>query len=345
MPKKQHKFIALLVAILVILLMTSPVMAIANPNAIDFGTGTIPLYKVFENVLETGDMLFVAEQYVHYVAEPSDYTASEAFLFEVLDVAGVVTLLSTPLNEYENKPISIYQTASEVVDLGLVSGTAYVLRITGNPIIFGAPAGNTVTAALAASDYVDQLLGVDGGDATANPLRNFLILMAENIEANDSPAAGYEYIEPIQGIRYLTIIGGDIFIQGIPALGTMCPILFQTSLTVMTSDAPESTGTYALTLTPLQKWGATTANGLTQLGNYLGISQALAGSVVLFAIVIAFAVYIYMKTQSGIAALLLVAACPFFGAFMGLMPIALAFIFTIVIIVLMGYFFFSRGAL
>ncbi len=341
----RKKIIALLIAILVILLMASPVFAIVNPNAIAFGTGTTPLYRVFYNVQETGDMLFVAEQYVHYVVEPVDYTASEAFLFEVLDVDGTTTLLSTPLNEWENKPVSIYQTAAQVTTLGLVSGTAYFIRIVGNPLVFPTTAGNNVTAGLAASDYFDQSLGVDEGIAEDNLLRNFLLAMAENIEDNDAPAPGAEYIEPIQGIRYLTTDGGDIFIQGIPALGTMCPILFTSSLTVLAGDAPESTGTYALTMTPLAKWGATTANGLTQLGIYLGISQALAGSVVLFIITIAFAVYIYMKTQSGIAALLLVAAMPFMGAFMGLMPIALAFIFAIVVIVLMGYFFFSRGAL
>ena len=340
----RRKFLALLIAISVILFMASPVFAIANPDTITFGTGTVPLYRVFENAVETGDMLFVAEQDIHYAVEPTE-TASEAFLFEVLDTDGTTTLLSTPVNEYQNKPISIYQTAAQVTALGLVSGGAYFIRLTGNPLLFADPTGNTVTAGLTPSDYIDQLLGADGGIAEDNLLRNFLIMMAENIEEHDAPPAGSEYIENIQGIRYLTTTGGDIFIQGIPALGTMCPILFQSSLTVLPGDAPESTGTYALTMTPLAKWGATTANGLTSLGIYLGISQALAGSVILFSLTIGFAVYIYKRTQSGIAALLLIAAMPFMGAFMGLMPIALAFIFAIVVIVLMGYFFFSRGAL
>ena len=344
--KKPNRFYYIVILILLgVFLIASPVLAIGNPNTISFGTGTLPLYKVFENVLETGDMLFIVESYVYYAVTPTDYGADESFLFEVLNTTGTVTLLSTPLNEYGDRPISIYQMASQVTALGLTSGTAYGLRITGNPLIFASPIGNTVTTYLTGADYVDQLLGVDGGVADQNLLRNYLIKMADNMEANDSPAPGDEYIVTIQGIRYLTTDGGDIFMEGTPMLSSMCPILFQTGFESMTGDTPESTGTYAETLTPAQKWGETSARGLTMLGSYLGINQALAGSVVLFGLVLMFAVFLYRQTQSGIAVLLLVAATPFMGAYLGLMPQALAFILTIAIVLLVGYFFFSRGAL
>ena len=321
------------------IIVAHPVLAISNPDVITFGSGTVPLYKVFENVAETGDMLFVAEGLVEYTVTPTDYTAEEAFLFEVLNTTGTVTLIATTLNEYGDRPISIYQTAAQVTALGLVSGTAYGLRITGNPLVFASPTGNTVTAYLTASDYIDQSVATDA----SNPLRNFLIGMAENIEDYDVPAN--DYIVTVQGVRYLTIDGGDIFLEGIPALSSFCPILFQAALEPMVGDAPETTGAYASTLTPLTKWGSTTANGLSMLGLYLGINQTLAASAVLFVIVMFLAVFLYKKTESGVAVLLLVTATPFMGAWLGLMPIALAFVFAMFIIVLMGYFFFSRGAL
>jgi hypothetical protein len=331
------------VVIIGTLLISSPVYAIANPDDIEFGTGTTRIYNVFENVLEDGDWLILAEGYVHYVVTPTDYTADEAFVFELTDITGTTTIISVPLNEYEDRPISIYLSASQVTTLGLVSGTAYGLRITGNPAIFASPVGNTIEVFLAASDYVDQNLGADSEPPTDNELRNLCIQMALNIENNDTPVDSY--LEEVQGYWYLTLGGGNIFLNGIPALNTICSVLFQSGTEVMESDSPESTGTYALTLTPGQKWGATVANGLTNLGLYLGINQALAGSVVLFILVIALAMFMYQKTESGITVLLIVSATPFLGAYLGLMPMALAFIFAIIIITLLGYFFFSRGAL
>lgn len=334
------KILRVLVLALVGLFLVSPVAyAISNPDNIDFGTGTTMTYKVFENVLETGDWLIPVEGWVYYATPPTDYTAEEAFLFELLNTAGNVTIRSTTLNEYGDRPISIYMSADTVTSLGLVSGTAYGLRLTGNPLIFPSTTNNTKTIYLAAGDYIDQSVATD----TNNPLRDYLIMMADHIEDYDSPSS--PYITSVLGVKYLTLDGGDIFIEGIPNIASMCPTLFQAGLEPMPSEPPSSTGSYALTLTPGQKWGATAAQGLTDLGVYLGINQALAGSTVLFILVIMFAVFAYAKTESGVSVLLMVAATPFLGAYLGLMPMALAFIFVIIIITLLGYFFFSRGAL
>jgi hypothetical protein len=338
------KLIRLFIVINMVLvfLIPIPVHAIANPTSIDFGR-----YQVFYDVLETGDWLIAAEGQVLYAVYPTDYTADEAFLFEMLNAAGTSTLASTTLQSYGDRPIGIYLTAAQVTTLALTTGTAYQLRITGNPSIFASQTGNTITITLTAGDYTDQNLGVDNGVPTENDLRNFMIVMAEDIYT-------YDYgidptIQPIwvsvQGYNYLTLTGANIFIEGIPSLDVMCPILFKSGIKPMADDKPETTGAYASTLTPGQKWGATVANGLTQLGTYLGIGQALAGSVMLFVLVIMLAAFIYSKTESGISVLLMVAACPFLGAYLGLMPMALAFIFVVVIIVLLGYFFLSRRAL
>lgn len=336
----------LLKAVSIVLVMTflivSPVLAMANPDTISFFcVGSVPIYKVFYNVLEDDDMLFTAEQYVHY-AVSQNITASEAFLFEVLNTSANETIASTPLNQYEAKPISIYLTAAQVTSANVTVGDNVTMRITGNPLIFASSVNNTVSVVLGGGDYVDQLLGVDDGVAADNPLRNFLIGVADDIETYDSPEV---YIVIVSGIRYLNTTGGSIFLEGIPSLDIMCPILFQYSSAPMESDAPESTGAYASTLTPLAKWGETSATGLTNLGIFLGINQALAGSLMLVVFVLALATFAYMKTQSGVAVLLLIGTTPFLGAWFGLMPIALAFIFVIIIVVLMGFFFFSRGAL
>ena len=336
--KLSKVFIHLCMCICMVLLIASPAFAIDNPDNINFGSGSTPKYKVFENVVETGDMLFVAEALVEYTPdEPTDYTASEAFLFEVLNITGTAVLLSIPLNAYGDRPISIYQTAAQAATL--VSGTAYGLRITGNPLVFPSQTGNTVTTYLAADDYIDQTTATD----SSNPLRDFLIIVANNIEDYDTP--GTSYLVLVAGITYLTTGGGNIFIEGIPNLSTFCPILFQTASEPLTSDAPESIGAYSSSLTVENKFGTSMASGVATLGSFVGINQTLMASVILLGLSAALAMYIYKRTESGVAVLVLISMVPFIGAYFGLIPLALAFIFLLFVIIPLGYFFFSRGAL
>jgi hypothetical protein len=366
-------------------------VAISNPDDIGFSNTEDKLIQIFYNVDATGDMLIVAETYIYYATTPTDYKASEAFLFEVLDTDGS-TIVSTPVKNYGDRLVSIYQTAAQVTSANLTVGTAYTVRITGNPLVFPSSTGNTANVTLNSTDYTDQSVGADSELPMLNNLRNFCIEIAENIQAYDEPATdylmtsgGYKYLDTEKNPVYSTsstsntttseytanttdnvteysgstsititeydkaassgISGADIFLEAIPGLSGFCPILFQAGAEKMDSDAPESTGAYALTLTPLDKWGTLTSDGLTNIGLFLGINQALAGSVVLFILACALAVYVYKKTQSGVTVMLMVSAAPFIGGYLGLMPMALAFIFVIIIITLMGYYFFSRGAL
>lgn len=326
------------IAILIVLIttVTGIAYAISNPDDIQ-----MPTYAVFENVGETGDMLFVAEAITDYTTEPTDYTASEAFLFELLNTSGNVTMFSKPLNDYGDRPISIYLTATQVTAAGITSGDALILKVRGNPLIFASETGNSVNATLVEADYIDQSIGGDSEIPTENNLRNYLILMAIDIEAFDTPTD--DYITDVQGYKYLTNAGGDIFITGIPDLPNLCPILFQYGASRVNADVPESTGSYANTLTIADKWGETAAQGLTNLGVWMGISQALAGSVMLFLCAIGAAIFAYSRTNSSIAAVLVVAVFPFIGAFLGLVPLAIAFIIVILIILFAAYFFVSRG--
>lgn len=338
MKNKIYRISLVLVMLCIMALPAIPVYAISNPNSINFG-----YYNVFENVLEDGDMCFIAEGKVIYAITPTDYTADESFIFDVLDAAGTSTLLSRSLDDYGDRPLGIYVSAAQKVALGLASGSQYKFRISGNPTIFASQTGNTVTITLSSQNYIDQLLGVDNNIPTNNNMRNGLIVMAYDIQTYDSPAD--DYVMESSGNSYLTTYGADLFLTGIPGLADMCPILFQVGVVPMNGDAPNNTGSYASTLNIQQQWGTTAANGLTNLGVYLGISQSLAGSVMLFALAIMLAMFIYAKTQSGITVLLMIAATPAFGVYLGLMSMAIAFIFVIFIIVLLGYFFFSRGAL
>lgn len=336
------KKLGLILGILMVVISASiPVLAIGNPDTIAFGSGSSAQYNVFNNVLETGDWLIDAEGLVSYTVTPTDYTASEAFLFELLNTSGNVTYASTPLQSFGDRPISIYLTKAQADGLGLSIGSSYGIRITGNPNVFASTTNNTITTFLNAGDYIDQ--SASGNTTTTNLLRNAMIIIAQNMQAYDGVTT---YLTTIQGVQYLTTTGGDLFQAGIPNLSTMCPVLFQSGLQVLQNEVPNATGAYASTISITNQWGATTANGLTALGLYMGISQALAGTVVYFILMLGFGVFfLYPRLQNVTSLVLFMAVTPFIGSFMGFIALPIAFDAVLFVMIMVGYYFVSRGTL
>jgi hypothetical protein len=174
-----------------------------------------------------------------------------------------------------------------------------------------------------------------------NPLKAFSLQIATNMQAEDGVTT---YITTVLGQRYLTTTGGSLFLAGVHSLDAMCPSLFQAGLASLSPPTAYAPGTYGASLTPLSQLGTTIANGLTNMGVFLGVGS-LSGSFVLMLALIIVAVYIFQRTQSGIAVVLLGGSAPVIGAYFGLMPLALAFTLGFFIIILMSWFFFSRGIL
>ncbi len=337
------------IVLVCLILIASPVLAltIGNPTSIAFGTGSTPLYRAFYNILETGDKLFIVEGFVDYGGVTQNYTASQAFLFQVLNTSGNTTLLSTPLTSYGDRPIGIYVTAAQATTANITNGTAYGLRIEGNPVIFPSPVGNNVTAYLSAGDWYDESIygATPAQRGFLDPLRIFIVGtngIAYNMQVHDGVTT---YLTYVQGYNYLTTTGGNLFISGIPNLNNLCPLAFQASVETLTGDAPLAPGTYSANLTVTGQMGSTIGSALTNVGLYLGMSQALAGSMVLLLISIAAGAYLFRRTESGIVVLLLGMLVPFAGVYLGLMPMSLMFVAVIFVVILMGYYFFSRGIL
>ena len=92
-----------------------PVYAVPNnPDAINFGSVALN-YQAFYNVHETGDMLFMAESYIHWVgANTPPAISSIAYIFELLSTNGLTVYASIPVWAYEDKPVSIYLTKAQV---------------------------------------------------------------------------------------------------------------------------------------------------------------------------------------------------------------------------------------
>lgn len=339
---------ALLVALIGIVLLALPVYAIANPDGITFGTGTVERYKAFYNVYEDDDMLFIAETDLDYASEPTDYTAEEAFLFELMsaDLATVHRAVSMP--DWQNKVISIYLTAAQVTSLSLSTGTAYWLRMTGNPSIFA-----TLTEG---TNMVSKQLGIGTGTtldvswvdqsaatATANPLREFIILIANNLEAHDSPSTSY--LSVVQGTTYLSTAGGNIFLDGIPDLRQFCPSAFASTTAPIEVVLPPATGALQTDLAILGKLGTNTSSAFTNLGNWLGIPQRTAGTLALMLAMLMLCVYLYQKTKTPMATVPVIIAVAVFGAYLGLVSLAVTLVIVMAVVVASVYLFMSKGTL
>jgi len=358
---KFRVIVALLIGIIFVLSAVIPVYAIdlGNPTTIRFYGANTPgtvRAKAFYNVDETGDMLFLAESYVYFAGgDPTEYTAQQAFSFDLLDTDRTTVLLSTPITGYGCKIISIYQTAAQVTAMGLVSGTQYYLRITMNPAVMTAvpttPTENTnfVIATLDAQQWINQATG----KGTSNDsLVSYIVRdilgggsLASDLEANDAVTT---YITTVQGINYLTTTGGNIFLLGCPNLAQFVPMAFQTNTSVNTSTDPSSTNGLETTgdININDRLGNQLGNAFTNLGYFLGgstIKQWMAGLLGLFIIMFVICFAIAKVTGHPVVGIALGSMTLVVGGFLGLMPMAMAFAITALIFILAVWFFFSRG--
>jgi len=336
----KRLLVSILIAIASVLLITLPVLAIANPATIAFTSSGAGRYKVFENVYETGDMLFVAESYINYdpaPGTPTDYMASEAFSFQLLNAAGDTTILQTAITEFEDTVISIYQTAAQVIaNADLVSGTLYNFRLIGNPSIFGAgiEGTNMATKPLTADDWLDQ----SEYDGTDSWLYVFCIAVVSNIEASSGAVHAVE----VGGITYLDASGATLFLAGIPALNVFLPEIFLTVAAPMTATDPASTGAYQTALTPLAQLGGSTAASVDSMADWLSVSSTTAGIVISAILGFVLLPVIYLKTQNGTISMIAASFFTVICGYLGLFPLAIAFIIAGVILILTGFLFWGR---
>ena len=323
-------------AVLLVILSVMPVLAIINPDSIAFTSSGAGRYKVFENVHETGDMLFVAESYIPYTVTPTDYTAREAFSFQVLNVAGDTVLLQTAITDYEDTVISIYQTAAQVIAAGLVSDTLYKFRLTGNPSIFGVTVEgvNMATKPLTNPDWVDQseFSGIESW------LYSFLISVVTNIETS----SGNTHTAEVGGVKYLDASGATLFLVGIPSLNVFLSEIFLVVARPMADTDPTSTGAYQTTINPVAQLGANIGASVASMSTFMGVSTTTAGIIITSLLAFIFLPVIYWRTKNGTISMIAAALFTIFCGYLGLFPLAIAFIIAGVILILTAFLFWGR---
>lgn len=123
-------------------------LAIDNPNSVSINN----IY-VFRDLGEEGDWLIYCRYNVDYTTIP-DEPASETFEIAMYDTLGTTLIDTRNLRYYQHNITSLYFTAADVADDGLVWGSAYVIKVRGSPDIFALVEGvNQKTNTLSATSY------------------------------------------------------------------------------------------------------------------------------------------------------------------------------------------------
>jgi hypothetical protein len=199
--------------------MASPVYAIGNPSYVSIGD-----VAVFEDVFETGDMLFFMRYDVSYSPVPEE-EPEDTWMVALYSSDEATLLGSRALNYYQHNIISIYFDADQVTSKGLATGAAYKFKVMGSPSVFGelVEDTNVQTSTLAAGDYRDL-----------DELGGYMIAQAKILEDDWGIAL-------LTGGERLNATGATYFNAAVPGLYNVVPEIYQT--TTITPSPPNTTWT------------------------------------------------------------------------------------------------------
>ena len=293
----MKKFVYTLVTLLLIALMLPlSVSAISAPDSIN-----VINKGVFRNLIETDDRLFVIQYDLQYAVYPTDYSVNSTFIFSLYDTDGT-TLLGSSLaypywresvgdaSGYGQGVVSFYFPATPLIDWG----EAYILRIQGNPLVFGTPPSQSFV--FGSSDYTT----LTSSDDNQLSLGNYIETIAGDLET----AWSTTLLDSQEGTIVLSSYGEEYFTNAILGLRLLAPSLYYvqevsqdlTRRTWTTGYADAlSAGTVDTEGTTID--GSFIETGLDAGGDLLGVPKQIFGSI-LTGIVI---VIVMMLTSKNLA--------------------------------------------
>jgi hypothetical protein len=302
-----------------------PLGAIANPDSISIVT-----VKVFDNLFQANDQLYVIEYHVTYATPPTQ-AANLTFLAGIWNIGSTTPIITRPLDSYGYYFTSIYLPAATA----LTWGSAYVIEVTGNPIYFASPTGNTYALTLSASNYLPGTIGGGAGSSASN-LATWCVALALAVQ----PSVGL-WIASSASIL-LTTVGTTVFTMEIPGLSAVCPSLVQVSSS--SYPAPTNPGYTHSYETALQTGGsARLTNALDGIGIWMNPDNPVSGTLIggggITIIYFILAGSIFAATGSVPISIAL--GIPFIiaGNIIGVMPLAITFVFGFILMVLFSIVF------
>lgn len=308
---------AFIVVVCLMLLVASPVYAVADPDQIE-----IISVKVFQNLWETGDQLYFVEYNVEYATEP-DEPASDTYSFQIYSDNGTELMAQTALNYYQVHIVSIYCTPSTA----LVWGTSYQIRIGGNvaiPFPSGTPEERR---SLSSSDWIEG-----DTDTSRELFGDYIIQRAADLEDRWGGV-----ITLLSTDNKLNETGVVTFGEAVPGLIDICPDIFETAAEQL--EYEETTTPTAAQTAATATMSARLQTALNDLGTWLGVPGTFIGGIGLAIIFFILAGRIFTATNS--VTIAVVASMPliFLGNMIGLLPLAVTWAAVILVVVVFAIVF------
>jgi len=260
--------------------------------------------QAYENVLETGDQLWLITFDLDYTGANPSERADEAWIFRLMDGSTEVAAVAPdPLHDdgYAQGLVSMYLTPAEAVPW-LSANISAVM--TGNPTLTWAAGAPPV-----ATDNVVDLWSSVPGNIT--PRIRYIATALEN-------DWGLDLIDLIQGEQKLTTTGEEYFESVVDNLRSIAPDLFEASTVSPEYDERAFTQT-AATATEA-RWVGDPLLDLSTAATEFGISRLWVTSImyVVFCVVALIIILVRVPTVAR-AGFFVVGVMLVFGSFMGFM--------------------------
>ena len=219
LPGRFVKALAMVMTAIVLFLGVQVAQAIDapdNPMSLEDVDG-------FTGILETGDLLIVAEYVIPYSTIPTDFRADQSFVFHIRDSAGTIVATNTPYpyNEdgYNRGIVSAYLSAADVTGAGFTwpfSANAMQVQLIGNPTIF------TTQPEASQSLGASHFQGTDDADTNETALETLVVSKASILQTVWG-------VTLLTGANLLSNTGAQYFQLAIPGLISTVDSVFSIS--------------------------------------------------------------------------------------------------------------------
>lgn len=216
----RRVWIALIAAVLAILVLVVPVLAVADPDS-----RSVNEVYAYRNLIETGDVLVLFRYTVAYAAPPTE-PIDDTFIFRLIDTDGTTELaqvLAYPYfeNGYGTGISAFYFSAAD----NLTWGSAYSIRISGNPVYL--PALADANTGISASAWYSSNETLENQAALAARIIDMVGTLEVSWSATLTTTNSL-------GQTVLNSSGQTYLVAAIPGVTDMAPAAFSVQLYNMT---------------------------------------------------------------------------------------------------------------
>jgi len=327
--KKFTKLLsALVLALIALLLLSTPALAIAEPTS----GPTIESVHVYRHCLEQDDTLIVVQYYLDYADPPGNptETINQAFLGRFMDGTSELDNVAPYAyydKGYDHGVFSMYLGASEAP----AWEGSYSVRFEGNPLLSwpGDPPSATTTTLnwhSTTTKAATELLLTSQIMSIANALSNYWSVALVTETASGPKLSGY---------------GQQYFVNAIPNLRTICPGAFPASVEAPIYEPAVYTQAYRDTLLSRLD-GTMLGNALVGLAGWTTIPLTVVKAILWFILMLMVAYFASIATKDlRVATFLMLPLIPL-GNLLGMLSLTFTIVGTLFCVLAIGYALFYK---